>query len=113
MSMLCTICVNKKADMVTDCGCWYHTECFQQTWSDCHLPCRHCSRPLGHAYQDANSGDWVVGVSGGGKWCSCYKVTANESKIIPYNKILGKWKRTNGRLHSINYFPLCFNICVS
>jgi len=99
--------------MRTDCGCWYHSKCFQKSWSDCHLPCAHCSATLGNAYLDRDTGDWVVGVSGGSLWCPCYKVTANESRIVPFHKIVGKWKRANGRLRSRNYFPLCFNICVS
>ena len=115
LAMRCTICKNAKPDMKTECGCWYHSKCFQKNWSDCHLPCPHCSTTLGHTYQDPNSGDWIVGVFGGSFWCPCYKVSANESKIIPARnaKTIGKWKRTEGRLQSINYFRLCFNICVS
>lgn len=112
-TMICALCKKGSTDMTTECGHHYHAACFQARWTDCHLPCFVCARPLGHAVEDVLTKDWCVGVHGGTHWCACYRVTANESKIVRSNKGVPRWQRTNGRLHSQDIFPLCFNICVS
>jgi len=111
--MLCALCQKENADMTTECGHHYHVACFQSAWKDCHLPCFECARPLGQAFKDTSSKDWFVGVYDGTRWCSCYKVTANESKIVRTGKVMPRWVRKDGRLSSPNIFRLCFNICVS
>ena len=109
--MFCDACGEKNPDIHTKCGHSFHANCFQKLWKDCHLPCLICQHTLGSACKDKE--EWVVGVNGRDKWCSCYKVSANESKIIRYTDEINKWVRKNGRLHSKNIYPLCFNICVS
>jgi len=111
--MKCVLCKKGSPDLTTACGHHYHADCFRARWKECHLPCFECGRALGHAVQHTVSKEWVVGICGAQKWCSCYKVTADESKIVRTCTVVPRWNRENGRLRSRKIYPLCFNICVS
>jgi hypothetical protein len=110
--MSCIFCSCSNNVNLLPCGCYVHVNCFRDYCSKkSRFECPRCHVSVTKAHFDKYSSEWIIGIADSECLHGCFKVT-QESKIIPFDGGITKWRRRNGRLTSHEWLDLSTDIIV-